>query len=295
MSVPALPRISGCTFIRNGQLLDYTFIEAALSLVAVCDEVIVVVGQSRDQTREAIVALNEPKIRIIDTVWDETKRQGGVVLAEQTDIALQAATGDWILYLQGDEVYDERTIGQALVGIARHHANPQVEGLLFEYLHFYGSFHYVLPPYAMYRYEVRAVRRLPGLHSWRDAQGFRLEGRKLRVKHCGARVFHYGHARSVEAQIERNLTASRYWHDDEYLQRHRAELVNFRYDPTRPVLPFTGTHPAVMQPRLATTVNPYAPQPDKFVQPPLGKRIRRWMGLNLGWYPFEYRNYRLVR
>ena len=68
-------KISGFTFIRNGFKLHYPFLEAIQSILPVCDEMIVAVGKSDDQTRDAIAGLHPSKIHIIDTVWDESLRR----------------------------------------------------------------------------------------------------------------------------------------------------------------------------------------------------------------------------
>src|SRR5262245_42965220 len=129
-------KISGFTFIRNGIKLTYPFTESIQSILPVCDEVIVAVGNSDDGTREAIANINSPRIKIIDTMWDESLRTGGKILAQQTDIALNAITGDWGFYLQGDEVVHESEL-KLIVEAAKYYLNDfRVDGLLFSYYHF---------------------------------------------------------------------------------------------------------------------------------------------------------------
>ncbi len=71
--------ISGFTFIRNGNKLNYPFIESIRSILPICDEFVIAIGNSEDETKESILSIGSPKIRIIDTVWDETLREGGKI------------------------------------------------------------------------------------------------------------------------------------------------------------------------------------------------------------------------
>src|SRR4030095_10433610 len=135
-------KISGFTFIRNGVKLQYPFVESIHSILPVCDEMIVAVGDSADGTREAIEKLDHNKIKIIDTVWDDSLRDGGKILAQQTNIALDHISGDWGFYLQGDEVIHEKDFNVILHSAEKHLEDKRVEGLLFDYYHFYGNYNY---------------------------------------------------------------------------------------------------------------------------------------------------------
>ncbi|MFM7339766.1 MAG: glycosyltransferase, partial [Bacteroidota bacterium] len=100
-------KISGCTFVRNGFLLGYPVKESLHSLLTICDEVVIAIGNSEDETLSYVQSLQDPRIIIIETEWDDTLREGGQILAQQTNIALNACTGDWVIYLQADEVLNE--------------------------------------------------------------------------------------------------------------------------------------------------------------------------------------------
>lgn len=99
-------KVSGFTFVRNAIKFDYPIVEAIGSILPLCDEVIVAVGKSEDNTLELIRSINDPKIKIIETIWDDTLREGGRVLAEETNKAFDAidSKSDWCFYIQGDEV-----------------------------------------------------------------------------------------------------------------------------------------------------------------------------------------------
>lgn len=103
-------KIAGFTFVRNAIKFDYPIIEAITSILPICDEVVVAVGNSEDDTLGLIKSINSPKIKIIETIWDDSLREGGRVLAVETDKALAAVSPDvdWCFYIQGDEVVHEQ-------------------------------------------------------------------------------------------------------------------------------------------------------------------------------------------
>lgn len=244
-------KVSGFTVIRNGIKLDYPFIEAITSILPICDEFIVAVGDCNDGTREAIVALNEPKIKIIDTVWDDSMREGGKILAIQTNIALEHITGDWGFYIQGDEVVHEKYLPEIKNAMQQYLNSPEVEGLLFDYQHFYGSYNFVGDSYKWYRREIRVVRNNKNVVSYRDAQGFRTaQYEKLKVKHINAEVFHYGWVRDPRAQQLKHQTFNKYWHDDEWMKKNVSDAEEHDYNLLESLVPFTGTHAKVMDERL---------------------------------------------
>jgi hypothetical protein len=80
-------KVTGFTFIRNALIYDYPIREAILSVMPLCDEFVVAVGNSDDETLELIQQLDSPKIRILETVWDDSLRANGEVLAVETNKA----------------------------------------------------------------------------------------------------------------------------------------------------------------------------------------------------------------
>ena len=102
-------KIFGLAFIRNGQKYDYPFQESLTSLAHLCEKTYLALGNSEDETEKLVRDLRLP-LSIIPTVWDDSKRQGGLILSEQTNVALMQLRQEhcrdhvWGLYLQGDEV-----------------------------------------------------------------------------------------------------------------------------------------------------------------------------------------------
>lgn len=243
-------RVSGFTFVRNAVRLRYPILEAIRSILPLCDELVVNVGVSDDGTMDLVRSLGpDPRLVVFESRWDESKLAGGVVLAEQTDLALARCTGDVCLYVQGDEAIHEDDHPALRAALERLHRDPELEGLLFDYVHFYGSLHTIGRYRRWYRREVRAVKNRVGVRSWRDAQGFRIgpgkDARKLRVAHSGARVFHYGWARPPAAQAQKLAELERLYHG-EAARRRRLEM-GFEYDPGEKVRRFEGTHPGPMR------------------------------------------------
>ncbi|MDR2937112.1 MAG: hypothetical protein LBU80_07225 [Rikenellaceae bacterium] len=202
-------KISGFTIIKNAEIFDFPVVEAIRSILDAVDEFVVAVGESDDNTEALIRSIDSPKIRIVNTVWDTKKYSGGgVILAQQTDVALRACTGDWCFYVQSDEVMHESGIPIVRAACEKYLDDPHIDGFTFKYVHLYGDYRRVIDfLHFAYPREIRIVRNRPDIHSWRDAQSFRInsgfdgdytkkEGtEKLRCVGLDALMFHYGWSR----------------------------------------------------------------------------------------------------
>ncbi|MFM9943648.1 MAG: glycosyltransferase family 2 protein [Bacteroidia bacterium] len=287
--------VSGFTFIRNALKLDYPIREAILSILPLCDEMIVVVGNSDDDTLNYIKNIGSDKIKIIDTVWNDSLRKGGVVLALETDKALAAINpkADWCIYVQGDECYHEKDYPEIKNAMTRWNDNKAVEGLLFNYNHFYGSYDYLADSRSWYRNEIRIIKNNIGVKSWKDAQGFRIDERKLKVKPVDATIYHYGWVRPPQFMMAKNVEASKYWHNDDYIQQKFDPEKDFDYSGIDSVKRFVGTHPAVMLERI-NRINwkfDRDPETKKFN---FKKRILHWVEKSIGWRVGENKNYKII-
>jgi glycosyltransferase involved in cell wall biosynthesis len=187
-------KVSGFTIIRNGQKFDYPFIESIQSMLNLCDEVIVAVGNSEDQTLELVKAIDSPKIKIIQTVWDDNLREGGHVLAVETNKAKDAISPDtdWCIYLQADEVMHEKDHPVIKIAMEENLANEKVDGLLFNHLNFYGSYDYIADSRRWTYKQIRVIRNNPAIRSYRDAMSFKKNGKNLLVKKINATIYHKG-------------------------------------------------------------------------------------------------------
>ena len=63
-------QVSGFTIVRNAIKLDFPLEASIRSILPVCDEVVVNVGRSEDQTLDLVRSIRDPKIRILETEWD---------------------------------------------------------------------------------------------------------------------------------------------------------------------------------------------------------------------------------
>jgi hypothetical protein len=246
-------KVTGFTFIRNASLFDYPVTEAIRSILPLCDDFVIAVGNSDDDTLERMKAIDPSKIRIIETVWDDSLREGGRVLAVETDKAYReiSSEADWAFYIQGDEVVHEKYLPAIREAMERWKDHPEVDGLLFKYLHFYGSYDYVAYSSKWYRHEIRVLRVSPDIRSYRDAQGFRkTDDTKLRVKAVDAYIYHYGWAKNPVAMQRKQKTFHRFWHPDAWIRKNVQDGREYDYSGIDALERFTGTHPAVMAERI---------------------------------------------
>lgn len=284
--------VSGFTIVRNAIKLDFPVEASIRSILPICDEVVVNVGRSEDETLELVRSIGDPRIRILETEWDMGRRNS--VLGLETHRAMQACLHPWGVYIQADEVLHERGAEELAAAIQRADGDPRVEGLLVRYVHFYGGFDTIATHRRWYRREVRAVRLGPAvdIRPYQGAQGFRVgpSHRRIRARLTGAEMFHYGWARPAQAlQEKRDLGRTMYpWRNA---------------DASRPLLVwmpgiqrFGGSHPAVAQRWIAARQH----DPARVI----GPRQFRWRFLRYyvsaaierltGVRVFEFRNYTIV-
>ena len=248
-------KVSGFTFIRNAIKYDFPVVEAISSILPVCDEVVVALGNSEDNTEDLVRGLG-PKIRIIHTTWDDELREGGRVLALETDKAFQAIDpdSDWAFYIQGDEVIHENYLDPIKASMEKWKDDQRVDGLLFNYKHFYGSYDYTGIAQTWYPHEIRIVRNDPTIYSFNDAQGFRKgENMKLNVKPLDAWVYHYGYVKDPKIMLKKVKKIFSLWKDDEAVEDRFGHMKEYDFLSEIDALEkFTGSHPGVMQSRIAS-------------------------------------------
>lgn len=286
--------VVGFTIARNVTKYDYPILEAIQSILPICDTFVVAVGDSSDDTLDRIKSLQSPKIIILETTWDPSLREGGRVLAEETNKALSAipADTDWCFYIQGDEVIPETDLPVIERAMRHYQKIDAIDGLLFSYRHFYGSYQYIADSRKWYRREIRLFKAGRGVYSYRDAQGFRKgQNEKLRVALIPAHVHHYGWVKPPEKQMEKIKNTSAFWLSDDRLQAKYGQAPDqFDYSQIDSLVEFTEPHPAVMLPRIAA--QSWAFQHDiRLKKYSLKVRILLWIYRLTGWRVGEYRNY----
>jgi len=316
-------RISGFSFVRNATKLYYPIREAVASILPLVDEFVVAVGDNDhdDQTVAELEALNSPKVRLIHTTWDLETYPRGTENAHQTDIALKACTGDWLFYLQADEVVHERYLPVIEARCRELLPDQEVEGLLFHYRHFWGDYQHYVDQHGWYPNEIRIVRNHPDIHSWESAQSFRrvpaFDGKtyrghpgaqKLKVAPVEAYIYHYGWVRPPQRMRAKSKALDSVHHGvAQTEQRYRQENIQrFDYGPLGRLRQFKGTHPAVMQERIAAMdwqddlrydKGPFPKRPTPFKHEIWKNRALSWVERNLngGKQIFTFRNYERLK
>lgn len=298
-------KVSGFFIVRHGTRFDYPYLESLRSVLPLVDELVINVGIGEDSTLSKIqdFARNEGvgKVVIFESHWpldDPEKRKGGKILSEQTNLALDRCTGDWCIYIQADEVLHEQDYPALRSALADAHSRPEVDGLLFDYRHLYGSFDVIQESRSAYRREVRAIRRSSGARSVGDAQSFRLaDGSKPRVIRSGARIFHYGWVRTPEAMREKTAFMDTLYHGAAKEGAEPATGRNYKYKRFWGLKRFIETHPAVMHDRILKKNWSWDLENSPLE---LGRKDLTKIPLDLieaatGVRLFEYRSYRLVK
>jgi hypothetical protein len=290
-------KVTGFSFIRNAIKYDYPIVEAIRSILPLCDEFVVAVGNSEDNTLDLINSIDKNKIKIIQTVWDDTLREGGKVLADETNKAFRAIADDshWAFYIQGDEAVHEKYFDSIHSAMKKWKDDKRVDGLLFHYLHFYGSYDYVGTSPRWYQNEIRIVRNDKNIYSYRDAQGFRKgNNEKLRVKPVNAYIHHYGWVKEPAAMQRKQESFNKLYHNDEWVEKNILKSQQFDYAGHIDALAkFTGNHPLLMQERIER-INWQFEHDISFNRLSLKNRfkllVKKLFGIQLG-----YKNYKLIR
>jgi len=291
-------KVAGFTFIRNALSLDFPVKEAITSVLPLCDRFFVAVGHSDDDTLALIQSIAPGKIEITETVWDAKLLSGGFVYAAETDKAFDSIPPeyDWCFYIQGDEVLHEQYLPVVRKAMEAYLYRKEAEGLLFGFRHFFGTFDYVGDSRKWYRNEIRVIRNDKSIRSYRDAQGFRKKGRKMKVVPVDAEVYHYGWVRHPRIMQEKIDAVKKYYSGiSEEEIRIKAEQEIFDYSGRFDALArFEGTHPAVMQERIKRMNWQVTPDLRKIhmkLRYKILYRIEKWFGVRL----FEYQNYHLLK
>ena len=284
--------ISGFTFLRNGVQLGFPFEASIRSLLPLVDEFVIALDRGQDATLERVRAIADPKIRIIETVWNERMADRGFVYAQQKMIAQYACTGDWAFYLEGDELVHEDELPRIRASVDRHHGNPQVEALVFDYYHFYGAPDRLATSPAWYRRECRLIRNTirsyaPDGQYWLVTATHR-RPRYPRAALADAHIYHYGHVRKQAYMQEKVDQTSRYW-------GKAAPKQDYRQIDAKALSPFTGTHPRAIGSWLETEAeHSFEPDP-RHVLTRRERKHRAAMVLEkmFGW-DLSHKHYRLV-
>ncbi len=289
-------KISGFTFLRNGQRLGYPFAASIRSILPLVDEFVVALGPCDDGTEKMLREIGDSKIRIIPTQWNEKIRPDysvkGFVYGQQKTIALYNCTGDWAFYLEADEVLHEDNLPKIRAAMEKYLDDGRVEALAFDFVHFYGNANTMACSPGWYRSEVRIIRNT--IPAWSSESLFfnvvvsHKKSRQPRAAHTGATIYHYGWVRS-EAQMNLKSSESlKYWQN-----RAPAALNYAEIDPAV-LKSFTGAHPKVVQDWLPKAEGIFQADPNHQLTAREKKHRRMlWLEKTFG-LKFNKKHYRLV-
>jgi len=246
-------KLAGFTIIRNAFKYDYPAVEAITSILPICDAFFVGVGKSDDETRKLIESISSDKIKIIDTVWDDNLREGGLVLSIETNKILDQIPKefDWCFYIQSDECVHEEDLEKIKQALVLFKDDSKIDGLLFGYKHFYGQYNYIGAGRKWYQNEIRIIKNNKEIRSYKDAQGFRFkDNSKLKVKRINASIYHYGWVKSPKAQQAKQESFHKMWHNDEWMKKNIPAVTDFDYGNIDLLEEYKGSHPKVMLLRI---------------------------------------------
>lgn len=301
-------KVSAFTYVRNGIAMEYPFIESIKSVLPLIDEFIVVVGDSTDCTRQSIESIQDRKIKIVDTIWDEMMRTKGLVFAQQSNTGLDNVSkdSDWLFHIQADEVIHENDYDTIKKAMQQYLHNKTVEGFLFKFINFFGDYKHWAPSRRFHQKEIRIIRNNAHYRSYRDSQGFRRfnnpetylqeKGYKLKVIPINATVYHYSYVKNPLTQIKKQIEfGRRYNTSDEWIKEYiEKNKTGFDYTNIDFLKEYNESHPAVMQHRIKAQdwIFNYDPSKNnmrvkekilKIVQDITGKKF------------FIYKNYKIKR
>jgi hypothetical protein len=290
-------KVSGFTIIRNAVKFDYPIMEAITSILPICDEFVIAVGKSDDDTLEFMKSIDSPKIKIIETVWDDSLREGGKVLAVETDKAYQAISddSDWAFYIQADEVFHENDLPAIKEAMLKYLDDKRVEGLLFRHVNFFGSYSFLAGSRKWQKNEIRVIRNdKVNFQSWKDAMSFRKNGEKLNVKPVDACIYHYGWVKNPSTMQAKVLEFNKLWHSDEWIEQNVPKVDEFEYSQIDTLVEFKGTHPAVIQKRIDMVNWEFSFDPTKSKKLPFRLKVLNLIYQKTGWLIGGIKNYKTI-
>lgn len=300
-------KISAFSYVRNGFSYGVPFLESFQSVLPLCDELLIAVGDSTDGTREAIVQLKNPKIKIIDTIWDDKLNREGKVFAQQANIAFEniSQDADWVIHIQADEVLHEKDYKLITDSIEKAHNIDKIEGFLQPFLHFWGDYNHIRNSRRVHKNEIRIFKNNPKIRAYRDSQGFRKfnsiqnyqngteKGEKLRVALLNVPIYHYNGVRSSENMLLKINNFVYYYGQTEKILKEQPK-GDYNYHTVDRVIRFTDSHPSIMTNKISEynyvfkhdKSQSFWKLKDKLLQP-----IEDFLKIRIG----EYKNYILVK
>jgi hypothetical protein len=232
------------------------------SVLPIVDEFVINVGESEDNTLEIVRSINDPKIRIVVSKWNDVMKNKGFVYGQQKMISHYNCTGDWAFYVEGDEVYHEKDLAKIQSSMEMYFGDSRVEALAFKFKHFYGNGNSFLDSPGWYRSEARIIRNSIRVYApdglfWLVLDSNK-KGRYPRAKKIGATCYHYGWVRSEDQMNLKSSKVQKYWGGE-------PVKIDFTQMDKSIVKRFQGSHPKIIQDWLPSEIGLY--EVDKYYQP----------------------------
>ncbi|WP_076791604.1 glycosyltransferase [Chlorobium sp. KB01] len=283
-------KISAFTFIKNGTIFGFPYTESIRSVLPIVDEFVVNVGVSDDDTLDRIRQINDPKIRIIQSHWNDRMKVGGYVYGQQKMIAQFNCTGDWAFYLEGDEIVHEEELTKIVDACRTHLDDERIEALTFDYYHFYGNANSYLDSPGWYRRAARIIRNsirttAPDGLFWHVLTDNNKVSRYPKSAHTGASIYHYGWVRSEEAMNRKSENVQKYWNKNH-------SRIDYGEIDQKIVREFRGSHPAVIRDWLPKEKGLFRANPGHILtrrekKHRLMLHLERWFGMELSKKHFD--------
>lgn len=251
-------KVSAFTFIKNGQILGYPFLQSIQSVLPIVDEFIINVGDSDDDTLLLVESISSSKIRIIKSRWNDGMKDRGYVYGQQKMISQFNCTGDWAFYIEGDEIYHENDLNKIKSSMQDHLEDSNVEALVFDFYHFYGNGGTYLDSPGWYRSEARIIKN--SVRSYAPDGLFWVvldhnkKGRYPRAKHTGVHCYHYGWVRTEEQMNLKSKKVQKYW-------GKKYSKVDYSQIDSLILKEFKGSHPQIIHPWLPTDLKLFKTDP----------------------------------
>jgi glycosyltransferase involved in cell wall biosynthesis len=263
-------KTSAFTIIKNAIKYDYPVVESIKSLEPFVDEYVVNIGDSDDETEKLIRENfeNNPKFILFNSVW-EPKEQGMAFFRNQTNLALEKCTGDWVFYLQADECVHEEQMERFGDEIFLAEEEGK-KAMMFEFLHFEKNYSKLKKTYSegfdAYEREIRAFKNDGNVFSHGDAMGFAYKDKQKDIKSVPERlylsrsnIFHYGYVKDPKTMLEKKLYLKEFYYNDATFTEDQKKIEEGKirskgglYKYSRQLNDFTGTHPSSMMGKISS-------------------------------------------
>jgi glycosyltransferase involved in cell wall biosynthesis len=245
--------LAGILAVRNGFRGDYCWVEAAKSLLGVCDELVLADCDSSDGTSEAMRdwAAKDSRITLCNFPWTDP-RGTNQWWVDFLNYARQHAKSEWIVQVDADELIHEKDYPEIRA------AADEGKVLICERYNFWASAQTLIPHGHCCGHEVVRVGPanvvMPSDYPCTGSDTIMSMAVPSTVG-----IYHYGFVRKKEAWWYKAREVHRIWNGDgpldprlvaaeeeggEWARNHKvAEWV-------KDLVPFTGTHPAIIHPWL---------------------------------------------